>query len=105
MGARKTSRLLLTNPRFQFHEVDLTDLESYRRPIQGGEFHTVWHLAANSDIGPGVANAHVDLRNTFLTTFNTLFVMREFGIWPNRICALGGNLRQQSGGKLSGLAA
>ena len=37
----------------------------------------VWHMVANSDIGAGVADANVDLRDTFQTTFNTLQVMRE----------------------------
>jgi UDP-glucose 4-epimerase len=40
----------------------------------------VWHLAANSDIPAGVEDANVDLRDTFMTTFNTLQLMKEFEI-------------------------
>jgi UDP-glucose 4-epimerase len=40
----------------------------------------VWHMVANSDIGAGVADANVDFRDTFLTTFHTLEVMRAFRI-------------------------
>jgi UDP-glucose 4-epimerase len=38
---------------------------------------TVWHLAANSDIPAGVADPNVDLRDTFLTTYNVLNFMRR----------------------------
>jgi UDP-glucose 4-epimerase len=37
-------------------------------------------MVANSDIGAGVADPNVDLRDTFLTTFNLLQAMREAGI-------------------------
>jgi len=40
----------------------------------------VWHLAANSDIPAGVRDPRVDHRNTFMTTFNTLLLMRELKI-------------------------
>jgi UDP-glucose 4-epimerase len=40
----------------------------------------VWHLAANSDIPAGVTDPLVDHRDTFLTTFNMLMVMRELKI-------------------------
>jgi UDP-glucose 4-epimerase len=37
-------------------------------------------MAANSDIPAGIADPAIDLRDTFMTTFNTLLVMRELGI-------------------------
>lgn len=37
-------------------------------------------MAANSDIGAGIADPRIDLRDTFLTTFQTLLVMRELKI-------------------------
>ena len=37
-------------------------------------------MAANSDIQAGVVDPQVDLRNTFLTTFHTLQMMKELGI-------------------------
>ena len=40
----------------------------------------VWHLAANSDIPAGIANAQVDLSDTFMTTFSTLKLMMELKI-------------------------
>jgi UDP-glucose 4-epimerase len=40
----------------------------------------VWHLAANSDIPAGVSNPNIDLKDTFLTTFNILICMKELNI-------------------------
>ncbi len=40
----------------------------------------VWHLAANSDIPAGVQNPDIDLKDTFMTTFNILKSMKKFGI-------------------------
>ena len=37
-------------------------------------------MAANSDIPGGIADSDVDLRDTFLTTYNTLVLMRELQI-------------------------
>jgi len=74
----------IDNPRFDFHELDLTDLFSYRLAVQGvissEPITEVWHLAANSDIPAGIYNADVDLKDTFMTTFNTLKIMQEFKI-------------------------
>jgi UDP-glucose 4-epimerase len=40
----------------------------------------VWHLAANSDIPAGVNDPAVDLRDTFMTTFNTLQMMKHHDV-------------------------
>ena len=37
-----------------------------------GQVNEIWHLAANSDIPSGINDSNVDLRDTFLTTFNLL---------------------------------
>ncbi|MFN9708085.1 MAG: SDR family NAD(P)-dependent oxidoreductase [Burkholderiales bacterium] len=41
-----------------------------------GKIDEVWHLAANSDIPAGVADADVDLKDTFLTTAEILRCMK-----------------------------
>jgi hypothetical protein len=43
----------------------------------------VWHLAVNSDIRAGSADPEVDLRNSFLTTFNVLKIVKLFRIPPS----------------------
>lgn len=71
------------HPRFAFAQADLADLGAYRTVLAAherlGPVTEVWHLAANSDIPAGIADAGIDLRDTFMTTFNTLEVMRGCG--------------------------
>ena len=38
----------------------------------------IWHLAANSDIHNGIHNPQIDLRDTFITTFNLLEIAKKF---------------------------
>ncbi len=40
----------------------------------------IWHLAANSDIPSGVSSPEIDLRDTFMTTFNLLEAARKYSI-------------------------
>jgi UDP-glucose 4-epimerase len=70
--------------RCTFVESDCSDLNSFRSAVgdslAGRKAGAIWHLAANSDIPAGVADPQIDLRDTFMTTFNALQVMKEFGI-------------------------
>jgi UDP-glucose 4-epimerase len=83
-GSRLNIEHLISNDRFSFIEVDLSSLNHYRIAVEleisKYPITEVWHLAANSDILAGVHDAQVDLRDTFMTTFNTLEIMKEFGI-------------------------
>lgn len=73
----------LKDPHFQFKQVDMVS-DAFADVVR--EFHQkeaiteIWHMAANSDIPAGVADPNVDLRDTYMTTFNTLLVMKELGI-------------------------
>jgi UDP-glucose 4-epimerase len=70
--------------RCRFIQVDCADSEGFKAAVgaalSGRSGHAIWHLAANSDIPAGVADPQIDLRDTFLTTFNALLAMREFAI-------------------------
>jgi len=83
-GSRPNMASVMENRRFAFREVELSDLDGYRSALRefaaGRRISDVWHLAANSDIPAGVGDPKVDLRDTFMTTFNTLALMRELGI-------------------------
>jgi len=72
------------HPRFEFHKLDLSDesavLGELAPRLQAKPIAEVWHMAANSDIPAGVRDPRVDHRNTFMTTFNTLLLMRELRI-------------------------
>jgi UDP-glucose 4-epimerase len=48
--------------------------------VQQESISEVWHLAANSDIPAGITDAAIDLRDTFMTTYNTLEVMKQHQI-------------------------
>jgi UDP-glucose 4-epimerase len=67
----------------QFVETDCAELPAFRERVvaalEGRALDAIWHMAANSDIPAGVADPRVDLRDTFMTTFNSLMLMRELG--------------------------
>ena len=48
--------------------------------LKGRPAQAIWHMAANSDIPAGIADPRIDLRDTFMTTFNLLAAMRELSI-------------------------
>jgi len=83
-GRRAHLAAALAHPRFHFLEADAADSGSLRRAFEAalsrGPVDCVWHMASNSDIGAGVADPGIDLRDTYLTTFHTLRLMREFRI-------------------------
>src|SRR4051812_14463237 len=80
LGRRENLEYAFGSPQFTFRELDVNDpgaLEAFAREASGGSpITTVWHMAANSDIQAGGRDPDVDLRLTFMTTFNTLKVMK-----------------------------
>ncbi len=83
-GSLDNVKSWLDHPGFAFVRADLSELTEYRdaamAAAERGPITEIWHLAANSDIPAGIRHPDVDLRDTFMTTFNTLKVMEEFGI-------------------------
>lgn len=83
-GSLDYLRAAAATSRLHFIEADLAQ----RAPAdaafaQAGTFgviEEVWHLAANSDIPAGVADADVDLKDTFFTTAEILRCMRANNI-------------------------
>lgn len=73
-----------THSNFTLYNVDLANeqavLEILVPALSGKLIDEVWNLAANSDIPAGVRDPRVDHRDTFMTTFNTLLLMRELSI-------------------------
>ena len=66
-GRTENLSLLFPHSEFCFTKVDISDLPAYR--IAFAAFHSrepiteVWHMAANSDIPAGIADASIDLRD------------------------------------------
>jgi UDP-glucose 4-epimerase len=83
-GRHEHLRPFKGNPSFRFAQVDLVDVDAFRLALDAAHRRAavteVWHLAANSDIPAGISDPAVDHRDTFLTTFNTLILMKEFSI-------------------------
>jgi UDP-glucose 4-epimerase len=80
LGRRENLSIALKNPNFKFFEADVNDLAVGEKIIsvlsKSTSFDMAWHLAANSDIRAGGVDPDVDLRDTFLTTYNLLKLMR-----------------------------
>ena len=72
------------HPSFHFQQTDLGNIDAYKKALirahSDDPISEIWHLAANSDIPAGISDTRTDLRNTFLTTLNTLELMREIDI-------------------------
>lgn len=73
------------NPNFRFHVADMSDpanaMELLRGEINCGERpDIIWHLAANSDIAAGGANASIDFTRTLKTTFAVLEAAKCYGV-------------------------
>ena len=83
-GLRDNIRSALAHPRFSLIEGNMASEEearsAFRQAMEIEPLTDVWHMAANSDIGAGIANPRIDLRDTLMTTFQTLLMMREFNL-------------------------
>jgi UDP-glucose 4-epimerase len=79
-GTRDNLGEALTHPSFQFFQADLSNVAEIRRIVLDFPIDTVWHMVANSDIAAGIADPKIDLRDTFMSTFNILLVMRQADI-------------------------
>ena len=81
LGRRANLEKALANPRCKFFEADVNDLTACLKLVteetRSAPFDGAWHMAANSDIRAGLANPDIDLRDTFLTTYNLLKILRE----------------------------
>lgn len=83
-GVQENLKKAAGNSRFYLVTCDLADETAVRSTVDPLLMNSVptavWHMAANSDIPAGLADPAVDLRDTFLTTYNVLGVMRRRGI-------------------------
>lgn len=82
-GRQEFLQQFLDNNRFTFAVADCADYSELREAVRicagAGSITDVWHLAANSDIPAGIQDPGVDLKDTFLTTFNVLRLMKDVG--------------------------
>lgn len=70
----------LENVRFRFIRADLLELDHLAALFESARYDVVFHLAANSDIRRSVDETDLDLRLTFLTTYNVAECARRCGL-------------------------
>lgn len=82
LGTLENLKDATANERFTFIEHDIVEPKAFQAALHDllkDGLDGVWHLAANSDIQKGVKDPEVDLRDTFMTTFHTLALMKQYG--------------------------
>lgn len=83
-GIKTNLSKALANPNFTLIELNLTNYAIYLKQVSQlhniNNISQVWHMAANSDIAAGVSNPDIDYNDTFMTTYNTLKLMKELHI-------------------------
>ena len=82
LGERQNLAGALKSKDFILHELDINDYPRFLEYVrkEAGPIRTVWHMAANSDIPAGVNDPEIDLKRTFMTTYNVLKAMGELKI-------------------------
>lgn len=80
LGSRANLSHLGNHRSFAFIEADILNKARLDEVFSEGQFHSVFHMAANSDIQAGAGDRTVDLERTFLTTFHVLECMQDHGV-------------------------
>lgn len=85
LGTRKNLSFLNEEKSQYILNVDLSNSKETNKVFNFALKHfssldSVWHMAANSDISAGVSNSHIDLKDTFLTTFSLLEACDKFNV-------------------------
>ncbi len=80
LGRLSNLEKALQNPEFKFIEGDILDKQFLCKVFEDGDFDTVFHMAANSDIAKSHRNPDVDFDNTLSTTYSVLLAMKDYGV-------------------------
>jgi UDP-glucose 4-epimerase len=79
LGRQRNIAHLEGAPRFKFLQMDVLDRPALDELFAQAKFDAVFHMAANSDIAAGNADAELDLKLNQLTTLAVLEAMRRHG--------------------------
>ena len=79
LGRRRNIAHLEGSPQFKFLHMDVLDRAALNGLFSQAGFDAVFHMAANSDIAAGNADAELDLNLNQLTTLAVLDTMRRHG--------------------------
>ena len=81
LGKKKFISKYYKKKNFFFFNINLSKKiksKNFLNLIKNNYVSEVWLLAANSDISKGINDSYVDLKNTLLTTINTLEYIKPF---------------------------
>lgn len=76
LGKEFNIERLLVNEKFKFVKGDILNPEEFGEIFENNKFDTIFHFAANSDIGNSWHDPSTDYRNTFQTTIAVLEAAR-----------------------------
>ena len=79
LGHQENVDCFKDNSNYKFYNLDIAKENEFCEALKDEKFDIVYHLAANSDIQKGGKNPAVDYNDTFMTTRNTLELMRRIG--------------------------
>lgn len=77
LGTEENIRHIESSSRFHFEKCDVLDTARFDSLLEKSGADTVFHMAANSDIQQGSINHDIDLKLTFMTTYEVLQAMRR----------------------------
>jgi UDP-glucose 4-epimerase len=77
LGCKNDILLFRQNPNFIFYEIDISSVQMLFDVTKDYQIDCIFHLAANSDIQRSAENPDLDYRNTFLTSYSVLELMRR----------------------------
>lgn len=80
LGIQDNVDKFLDNPNFKFFKININDTENFCDILKNEQIDFVYHIAANSDIRKSSKNPLIDYRDTFMTTFSVLELMRRKNI-------------------------
>ena len=81
LGKYKFIKHYLNKKNFFFYRIDVSKKiknSGLSKILKTNYLSEVWHLAANSDIQKGTKNNKVDLKDTYMTTVNTLNLIKKY---------------------------
>jgi UDP-glucose 4-epimerase len=77
LGRKGEIACFFQNPNFFFYETDVSSIQMLLDVTKDYEIDYIFHLAANSDIQRSAHNPGIDYKNTFLTSYSVLELMRQ----------------------------
>lgn len=80
LGRKENIAHQMENKHFKFIQADAAVFTELAEVFKQNAFDMVFHMAANSDIQKGGQDPTVDYELTFLTTFQVLRCMKDYGV-------------------------